>query len=159
MVLALCSNGKQPARYRLLMPGESQCAKGSDAALRDGLFHLLKTRVVESLGVFPHFCDTRESPRLYGGLVFGKPFLLHHSGHFPQPCSRHFLIFRWFLRESITGIYCFVFCQGAQETEVVSLDFQLSTGGGEKTGLAPGASLAAPFSSYCVQASLVSEGS
>ena len=37
-------------------------------------------------GVFPHFCDTRESPRLYWGLVFGKPFLLYHrSGHFPQP--------------------------------------------------------------------------
>ena len=40
-------------------------------------------------GVFPHFCDTRESPPLYGGLnVFGKPFLLYHRrGHFPQPCE------------------------------------------------------------------------
>ena len=38
-------------------------------------------------GVFPHFCDTRESPPFYGELVFGKPFLLYHrSGHFPQPC-------------------------------------------------------------------------
>ena len=39
-------------------------------------------------GVYSHFCDTRESPALYGVLVFGKPFLLYHrSGfHFPQPC-------------------------------------------------------------------------
>ena len=46
---------------------------------------------MESLGVYSHFCDTRESPPLYGVLVFGKPFLLYHrSGHFPQPCV-------WFL--------------------------------------------------------------
>ena len=51
-------------------------------------FHLLKNRVVGSLGVFPH-CDTRQSPPSYGGLVFGKPFLLYHrSGHSPQPCLR-----------------------------------------------------------------------
>ena len=32
-------------------------------------------RVVESLGVYSHFCDTRESPPLYGVLVFGAgPF-------------------------------------------------------------------------------------
>ena len=38
-------------------------------------------------GVYPHFCDTRESPPLYGVLVFGKPFSLYaRSGHFPQPC-------------------------------------------------------------------------
>ena len=46
-------------------------------------------------GVFPHFCDTRESLPLYGGLVFGKPFLLYHrSGHSPQPCFREIGVFR-----------------------------------------------------------------
>ena len=42
-------------------------------------------------GVYSHFCDTRESPPVYGVLVFGvRPFLLYHrSGfHFPQPCLR-----------------------------------------------------------------------
>ena len=33
-----------------------------------------------------HFCDLRESPVYLGGLVFKRRFLLHHSGHFPQPC-------------------------------------------------------------------------
>ena len=33
-------------------------------------------------GVYSPFCDTRESPPLYGVLVFGKPFLLYpRSGH------------------------------------------------------------------------------
>ena len=37
-------------------------------------------------GVHPHLCDTRESPPLYGVLVFGKPFWLYHrSGHLTQP--------------------------------------------------------------------------
>ena len=46
----------------------------------------MEPRVVESRGLFNHFCDTRESPPLYGVVVFGKPFLLYHrSGHFPQP--------------------------------------------------------------------------
>ena len=46
-------------------------------------------------GVFRHFCDTRESPPLYGGLVFGKPFLLYHrSGHFPQRHTSRFNGFR-----------------------------------------------------------------
>ena len=49
--------------------------------------HSLSASIVESLGVYSHFCDTRESPPVYGVLVFGKPFLLYHrSGHFPQPC-------------------------------------------------------------------------
>ena len=40
-------------------------------------------------GVYSHFCDTRESPPVYGLLVFGNPFLLYHrSGHFPQPCFK-----------------------------------------------------------------------
>ena len=34
-------------------------------------------------GVYSHFCDTRESPPLYGLLVFGKPFLLYHRSAFP----------------------------------------------------------------------------
>ena len=44
-------------------------------------------------GVYSHFCDTRESPPVYGVLVFGKPNLLYHrSGfHFPQPWSSFIL--------------------------------------------------------------------
>ena len=42
-----------------------------------------------SLEFFPHFSDTRESPLLIGGLVFGRPFLLHcRSGHFPAALTR-----------------------------------------------------------------------
>ena len=38
-------------------------------------------------GVYPHFCDTRQSPLFHGWLVFGRPFLLYHRcGYFPQPC-------------------------------------------------------------------------
>ena len=40
--------------------GEELCALSREAGLWDQ-------------GVFPHFCDTRESPPLYWGLVFGKP--------------------------------------------------------------------------------------
>ena len=50
-------------------------------------------------GVCPHFCDTRESPPLYRGLVFGRPFLLYHrSGHFTQPWPG------WFYRPPRCGI-------------------------------------------------------
>ena len=35
--------------------------------------NIFYVRVVGSGGVSPHFCDTRESPPLYGRLVFGKP--------------------------------------------------------------------------------------
>ena len=39
-------------------------------------------------GVYPHFCDTRESPFYMGGLSLGGLFLLYRrSGHFPQPCQ------------------------------------------------------------------------
>ena len=43
-------------------------------------------------GIYSHFCDTRESPPVYGILVFGKPFWLYHrSGfHFPKPCYTFF---------------------------------------------------------------------
>ena len=37
-------------------------------------------------GADPHFSDTRESPLLYEGFVFGRPLLLYHSGfHLSQP--------------------------------------------------------------------------
>ena len=40
-------------------------------------------------GGFPHFCDARESPPLYGaswGVSLWEALLLYHrSGHFPQP--------------------------------------------------------------------------
>ena len=28
-------------------------------------------------GLYPHFCDTRESPPMYGGFVFGNSFHFH----------------------------------------------------------------------------------
>ena len=39
-------------------------------------------------GACPHFCDTRESPPVYGVLVFGKPFVVSQKWSFPTTLIR-----------------------------------------------------------------------
>ena len=77
-------------------------------------------------GAYPHICDTREPPPFYGGLVFGKPLLLHHrSGlHFPHP------------EASKKNIQHILFggppaCLGPQESEVAGITEAFAKVGGK----------------------------